>query len=132
MHADEQSIRALFAEWQKATEDGDVDSLGKLISDDVVFLMPGQPPMRGKESFLASFRENLTHFRVEPEGKICELHIADDVAWCWTHLSVNVTPHRGGLPMRRSGNTLTVLHKHPEQGWQIVRDANMLTAQPAP
>lgn len=131
MQDDEQSIRSLFADWQRATEEGDAERLGQLMADDVVFLVPGQAPMRGKESFLAAFRENLHQFRIEAQGDICELHIANDVAWCWTQLSVNVTPHKNGLPMRRSGHTLTILHKLPEQGWVIMRDANMLSSQPA-
>lgn len=130
MQTDEQSIRSLFAEWQTASEEGDVERLSRLMSDDVVFLRPGQPPMRGRDSFLAAFREGMKQYRIESEGSIKELHVADDVAWCWTHLSVTVTPLKDGLSMRRSGNTLTILHKQPDHGWVIVRDANMLTSQP--
>jgi uncharacterized protein (TIGR02246 family) len=131
MHTDEQSIRRLFAEWQSATEEGDVERLGPLLADDVVFLTPGQQPMRGRESFLEAFRESMTQYRIEAAGDIKELHVADNMAWCWSHVSVTATPHRNGLPMRRSGNTLTILRKREDQGWVIVRDANMLTSQPA-
>lgn len=131
MDNDELAIRSLIANWQIASEEGDIDRLHTMMSDDVVFLMPGQAPMRGKDTFIAAFREGMQHFRIESEGKIEELQVDDDVAYCWTHLSVTVTPHRNGLPMKRSGNTLTILRKQHGNHWVIVRDANMLTAQPA-
>ncbi|MEC4719145.1 SgcJ/EcaC family oxidoreductase [Noviherbaspirillum sp. CPCC 100848] len=131
MPTDEQSIRDLFSEWQSASEDGDADRLARLISDDVVFLTPGQPPMRGKESFLAAFHEGMQHYRIESEGEIRELHVHGRIAYCWSQLSVTVTPRRNGLPMRRSGPILTVLRKEADNAWVIVRDANMLTPQPA-
>lgn len=131
MPTDEQSIRNLFSEWREASEDGDPDRLAPLISEDAVFLMPGQSPMHGRESFLEAFREGMQHYSIESEGEIRELQIHGKVAYCWTQLSVTVTPRRNGLPMRRSGPTLTILHKGADDAWVIVRDANMLTSQPA-
>jgi uncharacterized protein (TIGR02246 family) len=130
MQDDEQSIRNLFAEWQSATEAGDAARLHDLMSDDVVVFTAGQAPICGKETFLNAFREGLRHFRVSPHGDIRELCIVSDVAYCWTQLSLTITPHQEGLPMRRCGNTLSVLHKQPNGRWVIVRDAHMLTAQP--
>lgn len=131
MHEDECAIRALISEWQEATAAGEADRLLPLMSDDVVFLTQAQPPMCGRQAFIAAFEEGLKHYRIESHGEIRELHIAADLAYCWMYLSVTVTPHRQGLPMRRSGNTLSILRKQPERGWLIVRDANMLTPQPA-
>ncbi len=131
MHTDEQAIRSLFAEWQRATADGDPERLRGLMADDVIFLTPGQPPLRGREAFLAAFREGLRHYRIESKGEIKELRVAGDFAYCWAQLSVTAAPHHAGLPMRRSGNTLTILCKQADGAWVIVRDANMLTVQPA-
>jgi len=131
MPTDEQSIRNLFFEWQTASEEGDPDRLAGLMSEDVVFLTPGQAPMQGRDSFLEAFREGMQHYRIESEGEIRELQIHGKVAYCWTQLSVTMTPRRNGLPMRRSGPVLTILHKGADDAWVIVRDANMLTPQPA-
>lgn len=131
MQNDEQAIRDLVYTWQNAAAVGDMERLQRLMSDDVVFMTPGQPPMRGKQTFMEAFEEGLKHYRIESHGEIQELHIADDFAYCWTHLTVTVTPHSQGLPVRRSGNTLSILQKQPDAGWVIVRDANMLTPEPA-
>lgn len=131
MHNDEQAIRALVVDWQKASAAGDLERLECLMADDVVFMTPGQPPMRGRQRFMEAFEEGLKHYRIESHGEIQELHIADDFAYCWSHLTVTVTPHSEGLPVRRSGNILSILRKHPDTGWVIARDANMLTPEPA-
>lgn len=131
MRDDEQAIRNLISEWQRATAAGDAERLRPLMSDDVVFLTPGQAPMYGRQAFMAAFQEGLKHYRIESYGEIKDLHVADDLAYCWTYLSVTATPLQQGLPMRRSGNTLSILKKQPGSGWVIVRDANMLTPQPA-
>jgi len=52
MSADEQAIRDLVAHWHRATAAGDVDIVLGLMADDVVFLVPGQPPIRGRSAFL--------------------------------------------------------------------------------
>lgn len=46
MHTtDEAKIRHLVATWMAATRAGDVATVMGLMADDVVFLMPGRPPM---------------------------------------------------------------------------------------
>jgi uncharacterized protein (TIGR02246 family) len=47
MTSDEQAIRRLVALWHSATAAGDVDTVLGLMANDVVFLVPGQPPMKG-------------------------------------------------------------------------------------
>jgi len=130
MRDDEQAIRNLINEWQRATAAGDAERLRPLMAEDVVFLTPGQAPMCGRQAFMDNFREGMKHYQIESQGEIKELYIANDLAYCWTHLSVTVTPHHEGRPMRRSGNVLSILRKQADGRWMIVRDANMLTPEP--
>jgi ketosteroid isomerase-like protein len=43
MQNDEQEIRQLVATWMSATKGGDVKAILELMTDDVVFLVAGQP-----------------------------------------------------------------------------------------
>ena len=56
MTADEQAIRNLVTLWHSATAAGDVDTVLGLIAEDVVFLVSGRPPMRGRGSFESGLR----------------------------------------------------------------------------
>lgn len=49
MSTDEGQIRDLLARWQAATIAGDTATLLSLMTDDVVFLLPGRAPMQRAE-----------------------------------------------------------------------------------
>ena len=53
MQSDEQEIRHLVTTWMTATKAGDIETVLSLMAEDVVFLLPGQPPMTGKSAFAA-------------------------------------------------------------------------------
>jgi uncharacterized protein (TIGR02246 family) len=129
MAQDEQAIRDLIATWHTATVKGDLPQLLTLVAEDVIFLVPGKPPMQGKAAFAAGFQQAIQHYQIEPSGEIKEIHIAGDWAYCWTSLSVSITPLQSGSPMRRAGDVLTILHKQSGGAWAIVRDANLLVAE---
>jgi len=95
-----------------------------LMTDDVVFLTPGHPPMRGKSAFAAS-QASLKSFDIQASSEIEEIEILGDWAWMWTRLTVTMTPKKGGAPVKRAGNTLSILNRR-SGGWKIARDANML------
>lgn len=132
MQDDEYLIRELIASWIEASADGDVDRLRMLMAEDVVFLTASQAPLRGRDAFMAAFQEGLKHYRIDARSEVREVCVTGDAAYCWTHLTVTITPTKAGLPMRRSGDTLSILQKQPSGNWVIVRDANMLMPEPAP
>jgi uncharacterized protein (TIGR02246 family) len=122
---DERAIRALIDTWMKASQAGDTATVLSLMSDDVVFMVPGREPF-GKKDF-ASASEAMKDLRIEGRSDIRELKILGDWAYLRNHLEVTITP-AGGPPSRRAGYTLTILRK--ENGrWLLVRDANLLTEQ---
>jgi uncharacterized protein (TIGR02246 family) len=126
MQDDKQLIRALVDTWLSASAAGDVDQVLQLMAEDVVFLIPGQPPMRGREAFAAGFKSVVQQFRMEARSDIQEIEVAGDWAYCWNHLTVTMSPlGGGGSAMHRSGYTLSILRKHAGR-WVIVRDANLL------
>jgi uncharacterized protein (TIGR02246 family) len=128
MKSDEQQIRDLIATWMKATKAGDIDAVLELMTDDVVFLQPGQNPMVGKAAFAATAKSQPGQPKPRFDGtsEIQEIKVIGDWAYAWAKLTVVVTPH-GGAQMMRSGHTLSVFRKESGR-WLLARDANMLTA----
>ncbi|HEV7478020.1 MAG TPA: SgcJ/EcaC family oxidoreductase [Burkholderiales bacterium] len=127
MNADERRIRDLIAQWHRATAAGNVDAILRLMSEDVVFLVPGKPPMQGRDQFEKGLRGLLKSHRIESSGKIEEVRVAGDLAYSWTTLTVRITPLSGGDGMERSGSALSVFRKQANgTSWLLVRDANLL------
>jgi uncharacterized protein (TIGR02246 family) len=126
---DEQQIRDLVTRWIEATKTGDVETVLSLISDDVVFLVAGHPPMIGKNAFAAAMRAQAANGPPQFEGtsEIQEVQVLGDWAFMWTKLTVTFTPP-GGQPITRAGNTLSIFKKQNGK-WVLTRDANMLASK---
>ena len=129
--SDEQQIRDLIATWLRVSAEGEINQILPLMAEDVVFLTPGHPPMRGRDAFAASFAGWQGKFRLETNCEIQEIQTNGDWGYSWTKLSVTMTPVDGGPANRRSGHTLTVLRKNAAGAWQIFRDANLLATEVA-
>ena len=127
---DKQEIQNVITTWIKASAENDLDTVLSLIAEDVTFLLPGQPPMRGRAAFAAASKSMEGKMRIEGRPEIQEITIAGNYAFCWNHLSITVTPLPAGKPMHRAGNILSVFRREPNGRWVLFRDANMLTAVP--
>jgi len=125
--SDEQAIRDLVMRWMQATQAGDVDTVLSLMTDDVVFLTPGNAPMR-KAEFAAAARAMAQEGgpRFDGHNDIHEITIHGDIAWMWGQLHVRVT-RADGTALVRSGPVMSVLRREGGR-WRLARDANMLGA----
>jgi uncharacterized protein (TIGR02246 family) len=128
--SEEDKVRAVIEAWAAASEAGDLNAQLAMMSDGVTFLTAGNLPM-SRAGFVAGFVRMMNSFRMKCHSDIREITVTGDLAVVWNHLTVEITPLVGGAPIRRSGQTLTVLRKSPEGEWRIWRDANMLSGQPA-
>ena len=99
------------------------------MAEDVVFLLPGQPPIIGKAAFEAAANAQSMSKDSRPEfegtSEIQEIKVFDDWAYMWTRLKVVITPSDGSPPITRAGHTLSILRKQAGK-WVLARDANML------
>jgi uncharacterized protein (TIGR02246 family) len=124
MTEDERAIRDLIATWMEASRAGDTATVLSLMTDDVIFQVPGREPF-GKEVFAAA-SQAMKDVRVDGTADIQELQILGDWAYLRNYISITITP-RGGTPTRRAGYTLTILRKEASGKWLLARDANLLT-----
>jgi uncharacterized protein (TIGR02246 family) len=125
MTDDEHVIRELVATWMAASQRGDLQTVLSLMTDDVVFMVPGREPF-GKEAF-AENSKSMGDVRMEGTSEIRELQVLGDWAYLRNHIRITMTSP-AGTAMRRAGYTLTILRKDSGQ-WRLARDANLLTAQ---
>jgi uncharacterized protein (TIGR02246 family) len=124
MSDDERAIRELVATWMTASQAADIDTVLDLMTDDVVFMVPGREPF-GKEAF-ASASRGMTGVRMEGSNDIRELVVLGDIAYLRNHITLTITSP-GGAPMQRAGYTLTILRKGQDGRWRLARDANLLS-----
>jgi uncharacterized protein (TIGR02246 family) len=129
MQTDKDLIRNTIQIWMQATQSGNVEMLGQLMDEDVVFLVPGQPAFRGREPFIEAVKAGASMFKVEGAVNIQEIEVFGDYAYCWSQLHIRVMPHDGTMGRERIGPTLSIFKKTPDGRWVLFRDANLLTAK---
>jgi uncharacterized protein (TIGR02246 family) len=124
---DEKVIRALVETWFAASKAGDVATVLSLMTDDVIFMVPGQEPF-GKERFAAA-SEGMGGMKIDGTYDIQEIEIIGDWAYMRNHIRMSMTLPGHEAPVRRSGYTLTLLRKEADGQWRLARDANLLAVE---
>lgn len=124
MSDDERAIRELIDTWMAASKAGDTATVLDLMTDDVVFTVPGREPF-GKQAFAAA-SQDMTGVRIDGKSEIRELRVLGDWAYLRNYLEISATPP-GGSTTQRAGYTLTIVRKEADGRWRLARDANMLT-----
>jgi len=122
---DDRAIRELVRTWMSASKAGDLSTVLDLIADDAIFMVPGRAPF-GKDAFAAA-SQGQSNVQFEGTSDIQEIQILGKWAFLRNHITLTIsTPD--GQSNRRSGYTLTILHKQPSGSWVLVRDANLMTS----
>src|SRR3954468_9020445 len=127
MTEDEKQIRAAIARWHDATAEGDVDAILELMSEDVVFLVAGHEPMRGRKAFGNALRSLLKTHHIQSTGIVQEVVVCGDFGYSWTMLKVSMNAIGGGDSTVRTGSTISIFRKESSGAWVLARDANLLT-----
>jgi len=123
MTEDERAIRDLVDTWMAASKAGDLATVLDLMTDDVIFMVPGRAPF-GKETFKAT-AESMSGMAMDGGADVREVEVIDNWAWVRNHIEMAVTPP-GGEPVRRAGYTLSILRKAADGRWRLFRDANLV------
>jgi uncharacterized protein (TIGR02246 family) len=124
MNDDESAIRRVVETWMAASRTGEVATILSLMTEDVVFMVPGREPF-GKAEFAAS-ASSLKGVTMEGVTDVREIRVLGDWAYVRNHIAVTMTP-ADGAPIRRAGYALSILHKEDDGQWRLARDANLVT-----
>jgi uncharacterized protein (TIGR02246 family) len=124
MSDDERAIRELVDTWMTASKAGDTAAVLELMTDDVLFTVPGREPF-GKDAFRTA-SESMRDLRMDGGAEIQEMEVLGDRAWIRNRIDLTLTPPEGE-PLHRSGYTLTILRKGEDGRWRLFRDANLVS-----
>jgi uncharacterized protein (TIGR02246 family) len=126
MGPDDRTIRELHTTWIDAVNAGDLSRLLSLMADDVMFLSPGQAPVR-RDGFSANFSAAHQQVRVRCTSELEEVVVVGDVAYTRSRDTLSVTPYAGGEATQLAGHRITVYRKEPDGTWLLARDAHTLS-----
>jgi uncharacterized protein (TIGR02246 family) len=128
MRTDEQEIYDVHSRWIDAVNVGDLARLLTLMTDDVVFLNPGQAPV-GRDGFSHAFSAAHKQAVVRCISKLEEVVVVGEVAYTRSRDALSVTRRGGGEATQLAGYRITVYRRQPDGRWLLARDAH--TSSPA-
>jgi uncharacterized protein (TIGR02246 family) len=126
MRSDEQAIREAHSAWIDAVNSGDLARLLVMITDDVVFLNPGEDRV-GRDGFSTKFSAAHKRLRICCVSELTEVVVFGEVAYTLSRDSLSVSPRVGGEETGLAGDRMTIYRKQPDGRWLLARDANVLS-----
>ena len=126
MGSDERAIREMHTAWIDAVNAGGLDRLLALMTDDVVFLNPGQAPL-GRDGFSPGFSAAHQQSRIHCISELEEVVVVGEVAYTRSRDALSVVPRAGGEETQLAGHRITVYRKQPDGCWLLARDAHTLS-----
>ena len=126
MKSDKQKIHEVHSIWIDAVNGGDLVRLLTLMTEDVVFLNPGQAPF-GRDGFSTAFLAAHKQAVIRCISELEEVVVVGEVAYTRSRDALYVTPQSGGDTTQLAGHRLTVYRKQPAGHWLLARDAHTLS-----
>ena len=131
MRPDEQAIREVHSTWVGAVNSGDLARLLDMVTDDVVFLNPGDECM-GRDGFSTKFSAAHQQLRICCVSELTEVVVVGEVAYTRSRDSLSASPRAGGEEIRLAGDRMTIYRKQADGRWLLARDANVLSPVATP
>lgn len=125
MTEDEQAIRQVVATWMEASQSGDTATVLSHMTEDVIFMVPGQEPF-GREAFEATAGgSDGARPKIDGTNDIVEIQVLGTWAFTRNRIDLTITSPTGETT-QRAGYTLTLFRKEADGSWRLARDANLL------
>jgi uncharacterized protein (TIGR02246 family) len=119
--ADEAAIADFNRRYLQAINDGDIDTLAALTTEDHMMISSGGAPLKGKKALVdamtRAFQNNKFNESWEPQETV----VSGDLAYQRGTFVVEATPKAGGQTSRSTGNFLRIYRKI-DGTWFMVRD----------
>jgi len=106
-----------------AINSNDLDTLLDMLTDDVVFLAAGAPPMVGKDAVRPWLEGYLKAFKTHWDKPVQEFVVSGEWAFERYSYKSTDTPHGGGDVIKGSGWGLLIYHHDADGKWRVARDA---------
>lgn len=130
---DRAAVEASTAAFHQALRTNDLETFMSYVAEDVFFMPPGEPPMRGRDAmrkwttgFLAQYRTSAL--------KLADREVLVGNGWAvelgtyeWA-----LQPTAGGAPVVDRGNYMQVWKQQADKKWRFAREVYNSSLPPAP
>jgi len=123
-----QEIRRVAARWTAAVEAGDIQALGRLMTEDIVVIHGNGRMVCGKEAMMNDVARSLKDFSVRQTVESEETIVAGEWAFDRAKVHTVISSREGGETKQFDSRSVTILRKHSEVGWRVARVIGVIRA----
>jgi uncharacterized protein (TIGR02246 family) len=123
-----QEIRRIAAQWTAAVEAGDIEALGRLVTEDIVVIHGNGRMVCGRDALMNDTARSLKDFSVQQTVESEETIVAGEWAFDRAKVHTAITSRKGGDTKHYDSRTLTILRKQSGVGWRVARVIGVIRA----
>ena len=116
-----QDIRRVAIRWTAAVEAGDIEQLGRLMTDDIVVIHGNGRLVCGKEAVMNDFARSLQDFSVQQRLESEETIVAGEWAFDRAKVHTAINSRKSGETKQFDSRSVTILRKQSGLGWCVAR-----------
>lgn len=120
--ADQTAIAEFNRQYLEAINEGDIDTLASLTTDEHMMISSGGAPLAGKQALVDAMTRVFQTTEFEESWAPEETVVSGDLAYQRGTFVVVAKPKSGGAESRVTGNFLRIYRKQPDGRWLMVRD----------
>lgn len=122
LEADLAAIADFNRRYVAAINDGDIETLSSLTTEDHIMLTPNRAPVIGKAANDAANARVFEQFDIDETWTPVETVVAGDWAYQRGTYSVAATAKEGGPTRNTTGNFLRIYRRQADGEWRMIRD----------
>ena len=120
--ADVTAIAEFNRQYLQAINDGDIDLLASLTTEDHMMISSGGEPLTGKEALVNAMTGAFERFEFDESWTPEETVVSGDLAYQRGTFVVVARPKDGRDASRTTGNFMRIYRRQPDGSWFMVRD----------
>jgi ketosteroid isomerase-like protein len=120
--ADIAAIRGLFERYDSTVSGGLAEEWMSLLSDDIVWMVPDQDALVGKDAVWGRVESLFSDLTMEHVTGVDEVRVAGDWAYVRGTYAFRVTPKAGGETIEEVGKSVLILEREAGSSWHIARN----------
>ena len=106
-----------------AINNGDIDTLASLTTEDHMMIASGGAPLTGKQALVDAMTGAFERFDFDESWTPLETFVSGDLAYQRGTFIVNAMPKNGGEATHTEGNFLRIYRRQPDGRWLMTRDS---------
>jgi uncharacterized protein (TIGR02246 family) len=116
-----QEIRRVAIRWTAAVEAGDIERLGRLMTEDIVVIHGSGQLVCGKEAVMNDFARSLQDFSIQQRVESEETIVAGEWAFDRAKVHTTIRSRKSCDTKQFDSRSITILQKQSGLGWRVAR-----------